>query len=177
MLLSFFSFAGPLSALFPPPLFFCFHSPATSLKLLHANIPILPSPPLPPAVLHFPTFPSFISLCALRPDRALSPRRGSSALREHLRSSSLANQFPPESVTPVLFFFCEGSHLPSPPPPLSPAPHLSCPILPFCTAQPLSSLPAPFNPLLLPPPVLPLFGHLSKFCLIRSMLSGDLFPF
>lgn len=88
-----------------PPFSFCFHSPATSLKLLHANIPILPSPPLPPAVLHFPTSPSFISLCALRPDRALSPRRGSSALRERLRSSSLANQFPPESVTPVLFFF------------------------------------------------------------------------
>lgn len=111
----FFHLPAPFRPCFisPTPLSFCFHSPATSLKLLHANIPILPSPPLPPAVLHFPTSPSFISLCALRPDRALSPRRGSSDLRERLRSSSLANQFPPESVTPVLFFFfCEGSHPP-----------------------------------------------------------------
>lgn len=128
-----------------------------------------------PSLLYFPTSPSFISLCALRPDRALSPRRGSSALQERLHSSSPTNQFPLESVTLLLFYFLFLQRLS--PPPFSRSTFLPCPVLPFCIAPQPSSLPALFKPSLLPPPVLPLFGRLLKFCLIRSMLSGDLFPF
>lgn len=81
----------------PPPSLFVFTPLRPALNYCMPIFPSLPSLPSPPP-------PSFISLAAPRPERALSPRRGSSALRERLRSSSPANQFPPESVTPVLLF-------------------------------------------------------------------------
>lgn len=60
------SFISPLLAMFHFfPLTFCFRSPVTCLKLLHANIPILP-PWLPPSLPSlFPHFSLFhLTLCA-----------------------------------------------------------------------------------------------------------------
>lgn len=177
MLVFFFFTRQPLfSPISFSPLSFCFPCPGTSLKLLHANIPILPSPSLPPFSIS-PLLP--LSSHSVRFDLtelsrlAVVPRLCGNVSAAPV---SLINSPLSQSLLYFFFFFFAK------PPTLSPPPFSFLPLhirrAPFYHFAQLRSSAAYllrlihhyFHLLLFP-----FFGHLSKFCLIRSMLSGDLF--